>query len=127
MRGDSISLLAAVSAAVPVRLMKRDLLFIGTQLAELVGEGHLETIAKQHGIKRSKATENIGRLFSAYLRRADEGTLSRVVVELTMVLAASRECVGHPQGSSRHLQGGHRGHRPESQKRSLQRRPRPSA
>jgi ParB/RepB/Spo0J family partition protein len=77
-------------AAVPVRLMKRDLLFIGSQLAELVGEGRLEAIAKQHGIERSKDTENIGKRFAAYLRRADEGTLSRSVVELTIVLTASR-------------------------------------
>jgi ParB family transcriptional regulator, chromosome partitioning protein len=85
-----LRVLAAISAAVPVRLMKRDLLFIGSQLAELVGEGRLETIAKQHGIKRSKDTENIGKLFAVYLRRADEGTLSRAVVELTIVLTASR-------------------------------------
>ena len=52
-------------AAVSVRLMKRDLLFINTQLAELVGEGRLETVAKQHGPKRSKDTENIGKLFAA--------------------------------------------------------------
>ncbi|MDE1160643.1 MAG: ParB/RepB/Spo0J family partition protein [Acidobacteriaceae bacterium] len=85
-----LRVLAAISAAVPVRLMKRDLLFINTQLAELVGEGRLETLAKQHGIKRSKEAENIGKLFAAYLRRADESTLSRVTVELTIVLAASR-------------------------------------
>ena len=29
----------------------------------------------------------------------------------------SRECVKHPQGSSEHLQGGYRRHRPESQSR----------
>ncbi|MDE1161133.1 MAG: ParB/RepB/Spo0J family partition protein [Acidobacteriaceae bacterium] len=85
-----LRVLAAISAAVPVRLMKRDLLFINTQLAELVGEARLETLAKQHGIKRSKDTENIGKLFATYLRRAEEGTLSRIVVELTIVLAASR-------------------------------------
>jgi ParB family chromosome partitioning protein len=85
-----LRVLAAISAAVPVRLMKRDLLFLASNLAELVGEGRLETLAKQHGIKRSKDTENIGKLFAAYLRRADESTLSRVVVELTIVLAASR-------------------------------------
>jgi ParB family chromosome partitioning protein len=70
--------------------MKRDLLFLASNLAELVGEGRLETLAKQHGIKRPKDTENIGKLFAAYTRRADESTLSRVVVELTIVLAASR-------------------------------------
>ncbi|WP_263408940.1 ParB/RepB/Spo0J family partition protein [Terriglobus tenax] len=85
-----LRVLTAISAAVPVRLMKRDLLFINTQLAELVGEPRLEALAKQHGIKRSKDTENIGKVFAAYLRRADEGTLSRVAVALTIVLAAAR-------------------------------------
>ena len=85
-----LRVLAAISAAVPVRLMKRDLLFVNLQLSELVGEGRLETLAKQHGIKRSKEAENIGKLFAAYLRRADEGTLSRVLVELTIVLTAAR-------------------------------------
>jgi len=70
--------------------MKRDLLFINTQLAELVGEHRLEALAKLHGIKGSKDTENIGKLFAAYLRRADESTLSRVSVELTIVLTAAR-------------------------------------
>ncbi|HEY9137890.1 MAG TPA: ParB/RepB/Spo0J family partition protein [Terriglobus sp.] len=82
--------LDAISAAVPVRLMKRDLLFINTQLADLVGEPRLEVLAKQHGIKWSKDSENIGKLFAAHLRRADEGTLSRVAVELTIVLTAAR-------------------------------------
>lgn len=85
-----LRVLAAISAAVPVRLMKRDLLFINTQLAELVGEPRLEVLAKQHGIKRSKDADNIGKLFAAYLRRADEGALSRIVVELTIILTAAR-------------------------------------
>ncbi|WP_263419303.1 hypothetical protein [Terriglobus albidus] len=85
-----LRILAAISAAVPVRLMKRDLLFINAHLAELVGEPRLEAVAKQHGIKRSKDAEPIGKLFAAYLRRADEGTLSRVAVELTIVLTAAR-------------------------------------
>ena len=65
-------------------------LFIGNQLTGLVGEGRLDTVAKQHGLKRSKDTENIGKLFRAYLRRADEGTLSRLLVESSILLAASR-------------------------------------
>ena len=85
-----LRVLAAIGAAVPVRLMKRDLLFIASQLSELLGDGRLETLAKQHGIKRSKDTEDIGKLFAAYLRPADESTLSRIVVELTIVLIAAR-------------------------------------
>ena len=47
-------------------------------------------ISNNAGIKRSKDADNIGKLFVAYLRRADEGTLSRIIVELTIVLTAAR-------------------------------------
>ena len=49
-----IRILTAIGAAVPVRLMKRDLLFILERLASLLDENRLAVIAKQHGIKRPK-------------------------------------------------------------------------
>lgn len=60
-----IRILAAVSAAVPVRLMKRDLLFILERLASLLDENRLAVIAKQHGIKKAKDSDSIGKLFAA--------------------------------------------------------------
>jgi ParB family chromosome partitioning protein len=49
-----IRTLAAIAAAVPVRLMKRDLLFVVGRLAALLDESRLAVVARQHGISRPK-------------------------------------------------------------------------
>jgi ParB family chromosome partitioning protein len=85
-----LRVLAAVSAAVPVRLMKRDLLFILEKLVALMDERRIETLARQHGIRQKRDEGGLAKTFSAFLRRADEGTLSRLMVEATILLAASR-------------------------------------
>jgi ParB family chromosome partitioning protein len=85
-----IRILAAIAAAVPVRLIKRDLLFVVEQLATLLDESRLAVVARQRGIKKAKDSDSIGKLFTAYLRRADEGALGRMLVELTIVLSAAR-------------------------------------
>jgi ParB family chromosome partitioning protein len=85
-----LRVLAAVSAAVPVRLMKRDLLFILEKLVSLMDERRIETLARQHGIRQKRDDGGIAKTFSAFLRRADEGTLSRLMVESTIMLAAAR-------------------------------------
>jgi ParB family transcriptional regulator, chromosome partitioning protein len=85
-----IRVLSAIGAAVPVRLLKRDLQFRLNQIAPLLDEWRLQTLARQHGIRKDRETDAIGKLFAAYVRRADEGTLSRLLVESTVVLAASR-------------------------------------
>jgi ParB family chromosome partitioning protein len=53
-----IRTLAAISATVPVRLMKRDLMFVTERLATLVDERRLEIVAKQRGIKREKDSDS---------------------------------------------------------------------
>ena len=85
-----IRTLEAVAAAVPVRLIKRDLLFVVERLASLLDENRLAVVARQHGIKKAKDSESTGKLFAAYLRRAEESVLGRLVVELTIVLSAAR-------------------------------------
>src|SRR5580698_4676816 len=85
-----LRVLAAVSAAVPVRLMKRDLLFILEKLVSLMDEPRLEMLARQHGIRQKRDDGGIGKTLAAYIRRADEGTLSRLLVEASILLAASR-------------------------------------
>jgi ParB family chromosome partitioning protein len=80
----------AIGDAVPVRLMKRDLLFILEKLVSLMDESRVETLARQHGIRQNRDDGGIGKTFAAYLRRADEGTLSRLLVETSVLLAASR-------------------------------------
>jgi ParB family chromosome partitioning protein len=86
----SIRVFEAIIAAVPVRLMKRDLLFIAERLVSLMDENRLMAVARQHGIKKAKDNDSIGKLFVVYLRRADESVLGSVLVQLTLIMAASR-------------------------------------
>jgi ParB family transcriptional regulator, chromosome partitioning protein len=86
-----LRVLSAIGAAVPVRLMKRDLLFVAERLASLLDENRTAILARQHGIKKTKEDESIGKLFAAYLRRADEGALGRGVVEAVILLTGSRD------------------------------------
>jgi ParB family chromosome partitioning protein len=86
-----IRVLAAIAAAVPVRLMKRDLLFVVERLAGLVDERRLEIVVRQRSIKREKDSDSIAKLFVAYLRRAEESVLGSVLVELTILLTAARQ------------------------------------
>ncbi len=85
-----IRVLSAVGAAVPVRLMKRDLLFVLEKLISLMDENRLVMLARQHGIRQKRDDGGVAKTFAAYLRRADEGTLSRLLVEAAILLAASR-------------------------------------
>ena len=85
-----IRILAAIIAAVPVRLMKRDLLFVTERLAAVLDENRLAVIARQHGIKKAKDSDSITKLFLAYLRSVEESALGSVLVELTIVLSAIR-------------------------------------
>jgi ParB family chromosome partitioning protein len=85
-----LRVLSAIGAAVPVRLMKRDLLFIAERLAGLLEEPRLEMLARQHGIRQKRDDGDIKKTFTAFVRRADEGTLSRLLVQASILLAASR-------------------------------------
>jgi ParB family chromosome partitioning protein len=86
-----IRVLAAISAAVPVRLMKRDLVFVTERLAGLVDDRRLDVVARHRGIKREKDGDSIAKLFAAYLRRAEESVLGNMLVELTILLTAARQ------------------------------------
>jgi ParB family chromosome partitioning protein len=71
--------------------MKRDLLFVVERLAALLDERRLEIVARQRGIKKAKDSDSIGKLFTAYLRSAEEGALSGLLVEITILHAATRQ------------------------------------
>jgi ParB family chromosome partitioning protein len=86
-----IRTLAAITAAVPVRLMKRDLLFVVGRLAASLDENRLSIVARQHGIKKATDSDSIGKLFAAYLRRAEESALGGLLVEITILHAAMRQ------------------------------------
>jgi ParB family transcriptional regulator, chromosome partitioning protein len=49
-----LRVLSAIGAAVPVRLMKRDLLFIVERLTSLLEEPRLQMLARQHGIREKR-------------------------------------------------------------------------
>ena len=85
-----LRILAALSAAVPVRLMKRDLLFILEKLVSLMDEHRIETLARQHGIRQKRDDGGVAKTLAAFLHRADEGALSRLLVEAVILLAASK-------------------------------------
>ncbi|MGA7521501.1 MAG: ParB/RepB/Spo0J family partition protein [Acidobacteriaceae bacterium] len=85
-----LRVLSAVSAAVPVRLMKRDLLFVLEKLTSLMDENRVTMLARQHGIRQKRDDGGMAKMFAAFLRRSDEGTLSHLLVETAILLAASR-------------------------------------
>jgi len=85
-----LRVLSAIADAVPVRLMKRDLLFVAERLANLLDENRVAILARQHGIKKAKESEATGKLYLAFLHRADESTLGRAVVEAAILLAVSQ-------------------------------------
>jgi hypothetical protein len=108
--------LAAIVAAVPVRLMKRDLLFVVEQLATLLDERRLEIVARQRGIKKAKDSDSIGKLFTAYLRHAEESALGGLLVEITIPTRGhqAERRTGTPRSHHR-VQGGRGRHQPQGQ------------
>lgn len=85
-----LRVLAAIGAAVPTRLTKRELLFTAERLANLLDENRVSILARQFGIKKAKDSDSHAKLFAAFLRRADEGALGRIMVEAVILLTASR-------------------------------------
>ena len=85
-----LRVLTAIGSAVPVRLMKRDLLSVIERLLFMMDENRVEMLARQHGIRQKRDDGGVKKTFSAYVRRADEGILSRLMVEASILLAASR-------------------------------------
>ena len=85
-----IRVLSAIGAAVPVRLLKRDLCFVLSQITPLLDEWRLQTLARQHGVRKNKEGEDLDKLFLAFVRHAEEGTLSRLLIKAIVLLSSSR-------------------------------------
>jgi ParB family chromosome partitioning protein len=85
-----LRVLKATSDAVPVRLMKRDLLFVAERLAAVLDERRLAIIFRLHGIGKASggAGDAPAKLLASFLRKADEGTLGRVLVAITVLQSA---------------------------------------
>jgi ParB family chromosome partitioning protein len=83
-----LRVLSAVVAAVPVRLTKRDLVFIVERLLPQLEERRIEVLARSRGIKKAQAADSIGKLMGAYVRKAEEGELGRLLVEIAILHSA---------------------------------------
>jgi ParB family chromosome partitioning protein len=84
-----LRVLSAIVAAVPVRLTKRDLIFIVERLLSQWEERRIEVLARNHGIKKAQGSDSIGKLMGAYIRKAEEGELGQLLVE-TVILHSAR-------------------------------------
>jgi ParB family chromosome partitioning protein len=67
--------------------MKRDLLFIAEQMLSLLDEKRVEMVARNRGI-RAKEGETAAKLLTAFLRKAEEGLIGRLIVETVILLSA---------------------------------------
>ncbi|HWH60656.1 MAG TPA: ParB/RepB/Spo0J family partition protein [Terriglobales bacterium] len=85
-----LRVLSAIGSAVPVRLLKRDLLFVIEKLVNTLDDNRIEMMARQHGIRQKRDDGGVRKAFAAFVRRAEEGTLAQLLVESTILLAASR-------------------------------------
>jgi len=85
-----LRVLKATSDAVPVRLMKRDLLFVTERLAAVLDERRMAIIFRLHGIGKASvgAEDAPAKLLASFLRKADESTLGRVLVAIIILQAA---------------------------------------
>ena len=84
-----LRVLTAIGSAVPVRLLKRDLLFILEKLVSVMDENRIEMLARQHGIRQMRDDGGITKTLTAFVHRADEATLARMLVEASILLAAT--------------------------------------
>lgn len=80
-------MLKAIGDAVPVRLMKRDLQFVAGKLTATLDEQRSSVLIRQHGMGKSKDAETPAKLLAAFLPKADESTLGRIVVESAILLS----------------------------------------
>jgi ParB family chromosome partitioning protein len=85
--------LQTIVAAVPVRLMKRDLLFIAEQMLPLLDDKRQEIVARNRGIK-PKQGESAPKLLTAFVRKADESALGKLIVETVILLSARTQSDG---------------------------------
>jgi len=85
-----LRVLGAIVEAVPVRLMKRDLLFVVERLAAILDERRLAIILRQYGIGKAKGSaDSPAKLLSAFIRKAEESILGRLLVEVVILHSAS--------------------------------------
>jgi ParB family chromosome partitioning protein len=73
--------------------MKRDFLFIAEQMLPLLDDKRLEMVARNRGI-RAKEGESAAKLLAAFIRKAEEGAIGKLIVEAVILLSASKQADG---------------------------------
>ena len=69
--------------------MKRDLLFVVERLAAVLDERRLAIILRQHIIGKANGTADApAKLLASFLRKSDESTLGRLLVEVAILQTA---------------------------------------
>ncbi|HEY2471843.1 MAG TPA: ParB/RepB/Spo0J family partition protein [Terracidiphilus sp.] len=82
-----LRVLKAIGDAVPVRLMKRDLLFVVARLTAMLDERRLAVLIRQLGMGKPKDGESPAKLLAAFLPKAEESRLGRLMVETVILLS----------------------------------------
>ena len=82
-----LRVLKAIGEAVPVRLMKRDLLFAVERLTEMLDERRLSILIRQHGIGQPRDSGSPAKLLAAFLPKVEENKLGRILVETVILLS----------------------------------------
>ena len=82
-----LRVLKAIGDAVPVRLMKRDLLFLAERFTAMLDERRLSVLIRQHGISKPKEDAAPAELLAAFLLKAEESKLGRILVETVILLS----------------------------------------
>ena len=82
-----LRVLKAIGDAIPVRLMKRDLLFVVSRLSAMLDERKLAVLIRQHGIGKPKDGDAPAKLLAAFLPKAEESKLGRILVGTVILLS----------------------------------------
>jgi len=59
----------------------------------LLDEKRVEMVARNQGL-RAKEGESVAKLLTAFLRKAEEGAIGKLIVEAVILLSASRQSDG---------------------------------
>ena len=86
-----LRVLEAIGDAVPVRLMKRDLLFLTERLTAMLDERRLSVLIRQHGFGKPKEDAAPAKVLAAFLSKAEESKLGRILVETAILLSMQNQ------------------------------------
>ena len=88
-----LRILSGIVEAVPVRLMKRDLQFVVELLTTILYERRLAIDLRQHSIGKAKSpADTPGKLLTAFVRKAEESALGRLLVKMIILHSTHSAC-----------------------------------